>query len=79
MEQRIRYAPNQNHTHNARTERVGELQQIVADEYDPLLGSPRTWVYWFLHQYPDTYSRSDRDDLMRYAQSAAWQSTHVSA
>jgi len=68
---KIRYAPNQNDTDNARTARVGELQQIVSDEYDPALGTPRKWIYWFLHQHPGEYSRSDRDDLIAEAEDAA--------
>ena len=68
---KIRYAPNQNDTHNARTARVQELRQIVSDGYDPATGTPRQWVYWFLHQHPNTYSRSDRDDLIRYASTEA--------
>lgn len=50
---------------------MGELRQIVSDEYDPLLGSPRTWVYWLLRQHPGEYSQSDRDTLISAAAAAA--------
>ena len=72
MTTKIRYAPNQNNTDNNRIERLGQVEQIATDAYDPASGTPRQWVYWLLHQAePGEYSRDDRDDLLSRAEEMA--------
>jgi hypothetical protein len=58
-------------TDNAWVERIGQLRQMVSDQYDPTRGAtPREFVDWLVENSAEEFDNADERILIRAAQYA---------
>ena len=55
-------------TDNAWVERIGQLRQMVSDQYDTTLGTPREFVDWLIESAEEEFDDADECILMQVAE-----------